>query len=155
MRTTADRPPLPRPAKVVAALEILLGLGAVGGGLVLIVAPRGEIMPLPVSALAGSPFETYLGPGVILFTVLGIGPLLAAALVWLRHPIAPLAAVVVAAALLIWVGVEIAIIGYSNEPPLQAFYLVLGLAILAVSIQWLWATGLWTRMDNGALRRGA
>src|SRR3954453_8296239 len=142
MRVSAHRLPLPGVAKVVAALEVLLGVGALGGGLVLIVAPRGEIMPLPISALAGSPFETYLAPGVILFTVLGIGPLLAAGLVWLRNPFAPLAAVVVGTALLIWVAVEIAIIGYSNEPPLQAFYLVLGVAITVVALSWLAKTAL-------------
>ena len=32
-------------------------------------------------------------------------------------------------ALLIWVVVEIAIIGYSNEPPLQAIYLVVGVGV--------------------------
>ena len=64
--------------------------------------------PLPLSALAGSPFQTYLGPGlVILFTVLGIGLLVAAALAWVRHRLAPLAAFVVGIALLIWVGIEI------------------------------------------------
>jgi len=55
-------------------------------------------MPLPLSALAGSPFETYLWPGVILFTVLGLGPLIAARLVWTRHRLASLAAFVVGAA---------------------------------------------------------
>ena len=79
MTTEPHRPPLSRLAKVSLALEVLLGIGALAGGLVLIVAPRGEIMPLPVSALAGSPFDTYLGPGLILFTVLGLGPLVAAA----------------------------------------------------------------------------
>ena len=76
-------PPLNRFAKASIALEVLLGIGALGGGLVLVLAPRGEIMPLPLSALAGSPFETYLGPGLILFTVLGLGPLVAAGLAWL------------------------------------------------------------------------
>jgi hypothetical protein len=57
-----------------------LSLGALGGGFVLILAPRGEIMPLPLSALAGSPFDTYLGPGLFLFSVLGLGPLVAARL---------------------------------------------------------------------------
>ena len=94
-------PPLSRFAKASIALEVLLGVGALGGGLVLIVAPRGEIMPLPLSALAGSPFETYLGPGLILFTVLGLGPLVAAGLAWLRHPLAPFAAFVVGVALLL------------------------------------------------------
>jgi hypothetical protein len=123
-------------------LEVVLGIGALGGGLVLMVAPRGEIMPLPLSALAGSPFETYFGPGMILFTVLGLGPLVAARLAWIRHPLAPLAAFVVGAALLIWIAVEIAIIGYSNEPPLQAIYLVMGVAITVVALGWLAEVGL-------------
>jgi hypothetical protein len=134
--------PLTRFAVASLVLEVVLSIGALGGGLVLIVAPRGEIMPLPLSALAGSPFETYLGPGLILCTVLGLGPLLAARLAWIRHPLAPLAALVVGAALLIWVVVEIAIIGYSNEPPLQAIYLALGVAITAVALGWLAQTGL-------------
>ena len=48
-----------------------------------------------------------------------------------------MAAFVVGAALLVWVAVEIAIIGYSNEPPLQAIYLVLGVAITVVGLAWL------------------
>ena len=134
--------PLSRLVKATLALEILLSIGALGGGLVLIAAPRGEIMPLPLSALAGSPFETYFGPGLILFSVLGLGPLIAARLAWIRHPLAPVAAFVVGVALLIWVAAEIAIIGYSNEPPLQAIYLVLGVAITAVALGWLTAIGL-------------
>jgi hypothetical protein len=124
-------------ARAVIALEVLLGIGALGGGLVLVIAPRGEIMPLPLSALAGSPFDTYLGPGLILFTVLGIGPLVAATLAWRRDSIAPFAALAVGMALLIWIGVEIAIIGYSNEPPLQAIYIVMGVAIIVTALSWL------------------
>jgi hypothetical protein len=142
MTTEPHRPRLSRLAKASITLEVLLGIGALGGGLVLILAPRGEIMPLPLSALAGSPFGTYLGPGLILFTVLGIGPLVAARLAWVRHPLAPYAAVVVGVALLIWVAVEIAIIGYSNEPPLQAIYLVMGAVITAVALGWLAETGM-------------
>ena len=133
---TQPRQPLSRWAKGLLGLEVLLSVGALAGGFVLILAPRGEIMPLPVSALAGSPFETYLGPGLILFGVLGLGPLVAARLTWLRHPWAPVAAFIVGVALLIWVAVEIAIIGYSNEPPLQAIYLALGVAITVSAIGW-------------------
>lgn len=142
MTTEPHTPPLSRLAKVSIALEVLLGIGAIGGGLVLIVAPHGEIMPLPLSALAGSPFDTYLGPGLILFTVLGLGPLVAAWLAWGRHPLAPFAAFIVGVALLTWVAVEIAIIGYSNEPPLQAIYLVVGAAITVVALGWLAESGL-------------
>lgn len=128
-------------------LEILLSVGALGGGLVLMIAPRGEIMPLPLSALAGSPFDTYLVPGLILFGVLGLGPLVAARLAWRRHPLAPIAAFVVGAGLLIWVAVEAAIIGYSNEPPLQAIYGILGVAIVLVALRWILDVGL-PRLDR-------
>jgi hypothetical protein len=134
--------PRSRVAKSALALEVLLSIGALGGGLVLMIAPRGEIMPLPLSALAGSPFDTYLMPGLILFGVLGLGPLVAARLAWLRHPLAPTAAFVVGSGLLIWVAVEVAIIGYSDEPPLQAIYGILGVAIVLVACRWLLAVGL-------------
>jgi hypothetical protein len=136
------RQPLSRVAKIALSLELILSAGAVAGGLILILAPRGEIIPLPLSALAGSPFDTYFVPGLILFVVLGLGPLVAARLAWRRHPLAPAAAFVVGTALLIWVGAEVAIIGYSNEPPLQAIYLVVGVAILLGAIRWLWDVGL-------------
>jgi hypothetical protein len=134
-------------AKSALVLEVLLSIGALGGGLILIIAPRGEIMPLPLSALAGSPFDTYLVPGLILFGVLGLGPLVAARLAWLRHPTAPTAAFVVGSGLLIWVAVEVAIIGYSNEPPLQAIYGILGVAIVLVSVRWILDVGV-PRLDG-------
>src|SRR6478609_755398 len=139
--------PLSRVAKAAVVLEILLSIGALSGGLALTVAPRGEIMPLPLSALAGSPFDTYLVPGLILFGVLGFGPLVAAGLAWLRHPLAPTAAFVVGVGLLIWVAVEVVIIGYSNEPPLQAVYAILGATIVLVASRWLLAAGL-PRVDG-------
>jgi hypothetical protein len=142
MQFARSREPLSRVAKGALALEAVLAIGALGGGLVLMLAPRGEIMPLPLSALAGSPFDTYFMPGLILFGVLGLGPLIAARLAWLRHPLAPIAAFFVGAGLLVWVAVEVAIIGYSNEPPLQAMYGVLGVAILLVAIRWLMDAGL-------------
>jgi hypothetical protein len=142
---------LGRLAKSAVALEILLSIGALAGGVILVLAPRGEILPLPLSALAGSPFDTYFLPGLILFGVLGFGPLIAARLAWLRHPLAPTAAFVVGAGLLIWVTVEVAIVGYSNEPPLQAIYGFLGISILLIAIRWLLDAGLPTLAGDAAM----
>jgi hypothetical protein len=136
--------PLGRVAKAAVVLEILLSIGALGGGLVLMIAPRGEILPLPLSALAGSPFDTYFVPGLILFGVLGLGPLIAAALALRGHRLAPLAAIGTGVVLLAWLGVEIAIVGYSNNPPLQPFYLLLGIIISMVGLSWLAKVGLGT-----------
>ena len=60
-------------------LLILLGflaLGAIGGGGVLIISPTGELIGMPLSELRNSPFNSFLLPGVILFSVLGLIPLL-------------------------------------------------------------------------------
>jgi hypothetical protein len=128
--------PLRRLAKVAMVLEILLGVGAVGGGIALMAGPRGEILPLPMSALAGSPFADYFAPGAILFAVLGLGPLGAAVVAWRRRSTAPFLAFATGCALLIWLVVEIAVVGYSNDPPLQAAYLGLGVVLILVGAVW-------------------
>lgn len=127
---------LGRWAVAAIAIEVFLGVGAIGGGLALMAGPHGEVLPLPVAALAGSPFVDYFLPGAILFTILGIGPLVAARLSWRRHPVAPLLAVAAGGALLVWLAVQIAIIGYSTDPPLQACYLALGVVLAAVGATW-------------------
>ena len=135
------RAPLGGLAATAIGLEILLGTGAIGGGLALMVGPNGEILPLPVAALSGSPFSNYFVPGAVLFTVIGLGPLAAAVLAWRRHSAAPLLAFATGVALLIWLVVEIAVVGYSSDPPLQALYLALGVVITLVGVVWLRHTG--------------
>ncbi len=53
-----------------------LALGAIGGGGVLIISPTGELIGMPISELENSPFNSFLIPGIILFSVLGLIPLL-------------------------------------------------------------------------------
>lgn len=53
-----------------------LGVGALFGGGVLIISPSGELFGMPLSMLAASPFRNFLIPGILLFVVLGICPLL-------------------------------------------------------------------------------
>ncbi len=60
-------------------LLILLGflaLGALGGGVVLIISPTGELIGIPLTELKNSPFNNFLIPGIILFSVLGFIPLM-------------------------------------------------------------------------------
>lgn len=51
-----------------------LALGAIGGGAVLIISPTGAWMGMSLSELGNSPFHSFLIPGIILLTVLGIIP---------------------------------------------------------------------------------
>ena len=53
-----------------------LAIGAIGGGTVLIISPTGELMGIPLSEFKNIPFDSYLIPGIILFSVLGVIPLL-------------------------------------------------------------------------------
>ena len=53
-----------------------LALGAIGGGIVLIISPTGELIGIPLSEFKNIPFNSYLIPGIILFSVLGVIPLL-------------------------------------------------------------------------------
>jgi len=51
-----------------------LALGAIGGGIVLIISPTGEMMGLPLSEFKNIPFDSFLVPGIILFSLLGVFP---------------------------------------------------------------------------------
>jgi hypothetical protein len=53
-----------------------LGLGALAGGGALIISPSGELIGMPLTLLAHSPFNNFLLPAIILFIVFGILPLL-------------------------------------------------------------------------------
>jgi hypothetical protein len=64
-------------------LEVLRGLAAVGGGLALVLT-NGQLIRMPVELLRGSPFSSYLIPGLVLLTV-GISNLASAAAVLRRH----------------------------------------------------------------------
>ena len=128
-------------ARTAIVLELLLGLGAVAGGIALMVGPRGEIIPMSTSLLAGSPFPDYFVPGLILFVIVGVGTLAVAFLAWRENPWAPLLTVGVGGALLIWLFVEFAVIGYTSDPPVQPVYLALGLVMLVVGVAWVGLTG--------------
>jgi len=51
-----------------------LSLGALYGGIVLIISPNGSIFGMPLELLNNSPFKDYLIPGIILLATFGIFP---------------------------------------------------------------------------------
>ena len=56
-------------------LLAILGLGAIFGGAVFIISPSGKLFGMPQSMLENSPFNNFLIPGIILFSVLGLAPI--------------------------------------------------------------------------------
>jgi hypothetical protein len=95
-------------------LEIFLGIGALFGGGVFILVPDGHLLGMTTRTLAGSPFRSYLVPGIILIAVVGVAPLLAAAIIVRRQAIAPLAAVAAGLMLIGWISVEMVVLAGSD-----------------------------------------
>lgn len=111
-------------------LVLFQGLSGIAGGIGLMLDPTGASMQIPLRWLDGSPFHTYLIPGTVLFTVLGLFPLACFVGLLKRWRTAWYAALLIAAALIIWLIVEMLVIGYQPQPPLQAVYGLVGLLML-------------------------
>ena len=61
--------------------------------------------------LAGTPFDSFLLPGIVLFSCIGVVPLTAALLTLRRSALAPLASVAVGVLLMGWIVGEMVILG--------------------------------------------
>lgn len=137
-----------RPAAlwILIALLVLLGVGAIPSGLLLVLAPDGHLMRMPVTMLEHSPFSDFLIPGAILLTLLGIYPLVVAYALWRRpgwrwpdaiNPFkeshwswaASLAAGVI---LIVWIIVEMFML--REVVFLQVLYLVWGIALVLLAL---------------------
>ena len=131
---------------VLIFLLAFLGLGAILGGAVLIISPSGRLLGMPLSMLKNSPFNSFLLPGLIVFTVLGIVPI-ALSVVLVKKPVNKLAelfnfykdiywgwtfTIYTAFALIIWIQVEMTFLGSVHW--LHSFYMLLAIAILFVAL---------------------
>jgi len=61
---------------ILICLLAFLGLGAIGGGGILIISPKGKLFGMPLTMLDHTPFKDFLVPGIMLFSVIGVAPLL-------------------------------------------------------------------------------
>lgn len=124
-------------------LLLFNAIGAFYGSYMLIADPAGVEIGLPPGMLEGSPFHNYLVPGLVLLLVNGVLPAAAAYGLIRRWPSAPLAiipvlkdyhwawslALISGVGLMIWMGVQIALLGYYKEVPIQGVMSVVGVAI--------------------------
>ena len=112
-------------------LQIFVGIGAAISGLMLMASPDGSLLGAPPDMLKGSPFADFLVPGFILFAVNGIGQLVAAFLTLRRRPAAALTGAVFGLGLMIWIFVQVNMIGGGHI--LQYGYFFLGVAETALA----------------------
>jgi hypothetical protein len=86
-------------------LHLFVGIGAVSGGLAAITNPN-EPLGASVELLKNSPFKDYLIPGIILFTVIGLGNIISALMLRFMPRIQGYISSVFSWALVIWIIVQ-------------------------------------------------
>lgn len=92
-------------------LHLILGISALGAGQALIFDTDGSNVGLDADYLAGSPFGSYLVPGLFLFFVNGGLNLASAAAWWRRTWWAPMLSLVAGVVLMVWLAIQWSIIG--------------------------------------------
>ena len=122
---------MPLPITIAIVLLFLLAAGAIAGGDCILRDPRGTFLKMSPRDLEGSPFSDFLIPGLFLVIVLGFGSALAALLLW-RMPgqFSWFFAAGISIALLVWLAVQVAMIGYRGF--LQPLYACWALSLLGL-----------------------
>ncbi len=122
-------------------IEACIGLGAIGGGIALLIGAFGQW--LPVAWLRGTPFNDYTIPGLILTIVVGGGMLLAAATQVIPREWAVCLSAAMGLIMIGWEIVEVAIIDRYEQAVVpstvvqQVLFSVLGLVIFGLAV-YLW-----------------
>ena len=110
-------------------LLAFIALNAFGGGIYGVAGAGG----VSTEWLEGTPFRDYLIPSIILFVAVGGSSLVAALAVFRRALWARPAALGAGVILLIWIAVQLALIGYQLW--LQPAFFAIGLLVLLLSRQ--------------------
>lgn len=113
-------------------LQVLIGVGAIIAGALLAIAPDGRYLQMPLDMLKNSPFRNFLVPGLILFLVNGVGNTVSAILCFRLSKIAAFSGMVFGFGLIIWIFVQVNMIGGGSW--LQYLYFGLGILVLVVGI---------------------
>ena len=114
------------PIYFLGGLQIFVSLGAAVCGVLLICAPDGRYLQLSPALLVRSPFHDFLFPGFVLLIINGIGQAVAAILVFRKNTQAGLVSGIFGLGLIIWIFVQVNMIGGGDG--LQYVYFILGIS---------------------------
>lgn len=120
----------------ILSIGLLAPLAVAGllGGSELFHDPSGEGMGMALTLLNGTPFPDFRTPGIVLFLANGVLPLSVCAAIIVRSQRAPQLVLVSGVVLTVWMGAQLAMIGY--ELWLQAILAALGLLITVLGAAW-------------------
>ncbi|WP_130177206.1 hypothetical protein [Cryobacterium sp. SO1] len=129
-RIQASGRPLTRSAseKTLITLQSVTSATALGGGLLLMLAPDGSLLTADPAALDGTGFGDWLLPGAALALFVGLGFAVTAVWQWRRGPYARYLSLAAGIGLVLFEIVQFSLIGFQ---PLQAVFGIVG-AVTAV-----------------------
>ncbi len=113
-------------------LQAFIGIGAVAGGLGLLLDPSGAKLGLPLELLKHTPFASFLIPGVVLLLVNGLGSLVGAIASFARHRHAGHAAMGLGGFLVAWILIQV----YWFAGFHWLHWLYLGLGVVELALGW-------------------
>ena len=114
------------------ALQAFIGLGALGGGFMLVRDPSGSALGVPLSFLEGSPFPDFLVPGIFLLVVNGVGSLIGAGFSFNKRRYAQETAIVLGAILVAWIVIQVILIRSFSW--MHVLYFILGVVELGIGL---------------------
>ncbi len=125
----------PAYAWLAAALALFTAAGAIPVGIQLITDTTGASIGFPAGWIESTPFGSYLIPGVYLLLMNGVGMLIVAALIVVRHWTAPWLTGILGSGLVIWILVQLVVMPEFSF--LQAIFGIVGLLLAGISVAWL------------------
>jgi hypothetical protein len=114
-------------------VDVFVALTAIGGGIALVTGLEGD--RFPVEMLRGTPFSSYVIPGLILAGVVGGNAAVATAAALLRPQIGALASMLAGVVMMGWIVGEILILKQPSAPHwTEVFYFALGLVMVVLGL---------------------
>ena len=117
-------------ARALVPLELVTGVAALIGGVLLAAAPDGSLLSADVAALEGSPFTDWRLPGLLLGGFVGGGFLVAGTWQWRNGWHARELSMLAGLGLLTFEVAEVAWIGFQ---PLEGVFALVGAAVVALA----------------------
>lgn len=109
-----------------------VALSAIPSGIIMIIFPQGDPINMPLSMLKGSPFNSFFWPGVMLLGVIGLGHAIVLVMGLKRLRLFEPAAAAMGLGLIIWLYVQVSMIGGGHW--LQILYFAVAIAEVALAV---------------------
>jgi hypothetical protein len=118
---------------------VFTGIAAIPVGLMFLGDPTGAVIGVPQGWIEATPFGSYAIPGLYLLLMNGIGMLVLAVLIVLRHWAAPWLTAILGVGLIVWILVQLIVMPETMF--LQWIFMAIGVLLGFVALFWLRASG--------------